>query len=82
VVCPAFPLSTMSMAALLVVQQRGGSVADVDLPGSRLLVVLQSRLLALWCCGALPTAVLLAPLYRQWQLTSQRHTRCCASFDR
>jgi hypothetical protein len=59
--CAAFPLS-VAMAALPVVQQRGGAVADVGLPGSRLLVVMQGYLLAIWCCSALPTAVLLAPL--------------------
>jgi hypothetical protein len=59
--CAAFPLS-MAMAALLLVQQRGGAVASIKLPGSRLLMVLQGCLLATWGCGALPTAVLLAPL--------------------
>jgi hypothetical protein len=59
--CAAFPLS-MAMAVLLIVQQRGGAVASIKLPGSRLLMVLQGGLLAIWGCGVLPTAVLLAPL--------------------
>jgi hypothetical protein len=59
--CAAFPLS-MAMAALLIVQQRGGAVASIKLPGSRLLMVLQGCLLAIWGCGVLPTSVLLAPL--------------------
>ena len=59
--CAAFPLA-MSMAALLLVQQRGGTVASIKLPGSKLLMVLQGCLLAIWGCGALPTSVLLAPL--------------------
>jgi hypothetical protein len=58
--CAAFPLSTM--AALLIVQQRGGAVASIKLPGSRLLMVMQGCLLAIWGCGVLPTSVLLAPL--------------------
>jgi hypothetical protein len=48
--CVAFPLS-MAMAALLLVQQRGGAVASIKLPGSRLLMVLQGCLLATWGCG-------------------------------
>jgi hypothetical protein len=44
--CAAFPLS-MAMAALLLVQQRGGAVASIKLPGSRLLMALQGCLLAI-----------------------------------